>query len=159
MMTKNTAPTEFDVLYNFFIPLGPMFQLIYRLLNDSLKYEVPLTNLPIKMQQMIEGGRYSTFYPEIIHIDPFRRQIVSLYLNSFDYFMLHFAIHGMVPLHNSFPAAMAISTEKWKSPYFFLTADYLCCFLPSNPHQPVMPQNICKKTVKSMPSPAIQQIQ
>jgi sphingomyelin phosphodiesterase 4 len=113
----------------------------------------------IKMQQMIESGRYSAFYSDIINIDPFRRQIVSLSLNSFDYYILHFVIHGTSPLHKIYPAAMHINNEKWKSPYFFLTADYLCCFLPSNPDSVVVPQNICK-SVKSIPtSPTIQQIQ
>jgi sphingomyelin phosphodiesterase 4 len=46
-MTKNTAPSEFDVLYNFFIPLGPMFRLCYRLLSDTVKYEVAITKLPV----------------------------------------------------------------------------------------------------------------
>lgn len=105
LMTRDTHPHDFDVLYNFFIPIGgPMFRLCYRLLSDSLKYELPVGMLPVsfrlgnlrerfmicdflfqpKMQQMLESGRYSAFYSDIINIDPFRRQIVSLSLSKFE---------------------------------------------------------------------------
>lgn len=83
------------------------------------------------MQQMLEGGRYSSFYSDIINIDPFRRQIVSLSLNAFDYFFIHFVTHGTIPLHKMYPTAIQINNEKKRTVYFFLTADYLCTFLPS----------------------------
>lgn len=48
LMTRDTHPHDFDVLYNFFIPIGgPMFRLCYRLLSDSLKYELPVGMLPV----------------------------------------------------------------------------------------------------------------
>lgn len=51
VMTRDTHPHDFDVLYNFFIPIGgPMFRMCYRLLNDSLKYELPIAYLPVSIQ-------------------------------------------------------------------------------------------------------------
>lgn len=136
------TPQEFEILYNFFIPLGPMFRLLYRLLGDSVKYEVSVNLLPPKFQQMLESGRYSSFYSDIITIDPFRRQIVSLSLNAFDYYFIHFVTHGTLPLHKMYSQAMQVNSDKSRTVYFFLTADYLCTFLPSNPESIVQPQNI-----------------
>lgn len=51
LMTRDTHPHDFDVLYNFFIPIGgPMFRLCYRLLSDSLKYELPVGMLPVSFR-------------------------------------------------------------------------------------------------------------
>ncbi|EAT45847.1 AAEL002910-PA [Aedes aegypti] len=153
VMTRDTHPHDFDVLYNFFIPIGgPMFRMCYRLLNDSLKYELPISYLPPKMQQVIESGRYSAFYSDIINIDPFRRQVVSLSLNAFDYFMFHFALHGTVPLQLLHPTALTLGNEKAKTLYLILTAEYLCTFLPSHPDSIVLPQ-IVSGTIK-VASPA-----
>lgn len=91
---------------------------------------------------MLYTGRYSQFYADMINIDPNRRQIVSLSLNAFDYFILHFVLYGMIPLHRMHPAALAVHNEKWKTIYFFLTADYVCSFLPSHPEAIVLP-SIC----------------
>lgn len=51
-ITRQAAQHEFDVLYKFFTPLGPMFRLCYRLLNDSnsIKFEIPIELLPVSAQ-------------------------------------------------------------------------------------------------------------
>ncbi|XP_058443755.1 sphingomyelin phosphodiesterase 4 [Malaya genurostris] len=152
-MTRDTHPHDFDVLYNFFIPIGgPMFRLCYRLLNDSLKYELPISYLPPKMQQMLESGRYSAFYSDIINVDPFRRQIVSLALNAFDYFMFFFVLHGIVSPQQLCPAALTLGNEKAKTLYLILTAEYLCTFLPSHPDSIVLPQIVCGSIKVSSPT-------
>lgn len=156
-VTKLMNPHEFQILYNFFIPLGPMFRLCYRLLNDSLKFEVPIAYIPEKMRNLLESGRYPLFYSDILNIDPFERTITSLHLNAFDFYILNFAIHGTIPIHKEYSAALAIQNDKLKSVYFFLTADYLCSFLPSDPDAVVMPQNICG-TVKTTPVIPVQPI-
>lgn len=46
--TKENAPQIFDMLYNFFSPMGPMFRLCYRLLNEAIKFELSLEQLPVK---------------------------------------------------------------------------------------------------------------
>ena len=76
-------PEVFYPLYSFFNVHGPMFRLCYRLLNDTIKYEIPLSFLPFQLRQILESGKkYSSFYSDLINIDPFRRQIVSLNLSE-----------------------------------------------------------------------------
>lgn len=119
-----------------------MFRLCYRLLSEPIKFDVPIESLPPKMQQMLNNGRYSVFYSDILNIDPYRRQIASLQLNAFDYYILHFILHGMSPLHKQFPAALQVHNDHLKTAFYFLTADYVCTFLPTDPNQDVMPANI-----------------
>lgn len=45
--TKENSPQVFDILLNFFTPLGPMFRLCYRLLNDAFKFELSIDMLPV----------------------------------------------------------------------------------------------------------------
>lgn len=51
-ITRPAAQQEFDLLCNFFTPLGPMFRLCYRLLNDSnsIKFEIPIELLPVSLK-------------------------------------------------------------------------------------------------------------
>jgi sphingomyelin phosphodiesterase 4 len=58
---------EFKILYNFFHPHAPFFNLIYRLISNSVKYELRISELPIKVRQMLESGRYSTFYTSLLN--------------------------------------------------------------------------------------------
>lgn len=108
---------------------------------------------------MLESGRYSGFYSDIITIDPFRRQIVSLSLNAFDFFFVHFVTHGTLPLHKMYPQAAQLNSEKARTVYFYLAADYLCTFLPSKPDTIVQPQNIGTIKLPAVtPAPNIQPI-
>ncbi|XP_061400334.1 sphingomyelin phosphodiesterase 4 [Musca vetustissima] len=154
---ENSAPC-FDILYNFFAPMGPMLRLCYNLLNDQIKFELSLEHLPHKMVELIHSGQYSMFYADLVNIDPFRRQVTSLSLNAFDYYMLHFVIHATFPLHKMYPAALQVHNERMKTVYFFLTAEYLCNFLPSRPDAMVMPSNICSSVKAPQPMP-VQQLQ
>lgn len=151
-------PLEFEQLYNFFIPLGPMLRLCYRLLNEPIKFDVPIDLLPNKTVQMLHSGRFSVFYSDILNIDPYQRLVTSLQLNAFDYFILHFVAYGMVPLHKRHPGALAVHNDHLKTAYFYLTADYLCSFLPSDPDTAVMPANVyCSiKLASAMPVQPIQ---
>lgn len=119
-----------------------MFRLCYRLLSEPIKFDVPIEALPPKTVQMLNSGRYSVFYSDILNIDPYRRQVASLQLNAFDYFILHFILHGMSPLHKQFPAALQVHNDHLKTAYYFLTADYVCTFLPTDPNTSVMPANV-----------------
>lgn len=71
---------DFKILYEFFHPHGSFFQLIYRLLKDTIKYEIKFNELPVKLRQMLESGRYSSFYANLLAIDNF--QIGSLSLSK-----------------------------------------------------------------------------
>lgn len=152
-MTQETNPLEFDYLYNFFIPLGPMLRLCYRLLSEPIKFEASIDALPTKTKQMLNSGRFSVFYSDIVNVDPCRRQVTALHLNSFDYFMFHFVIHGMLPLHKMFPAALTVHNDHLKTAYYYLAADYLCSFLPSDPNAPVMPANVFCSIKSAAPIP------
>lgn len=107
---------------------------------------------------MLQSGQYSVFYTDLLNVDPFRRKITSLSLNAFDYFILNFVIHGTLPLHKMYPAALQVHNERMKTVYFFLTAEYLCSFLPSSPDTIVMPTNICTTVKAPQPTP-VQQLQ
>lgn len=130
-----------------------MLRLCYRLLTEPIKFEVKIDALPTKTIQMLNSGRYSVFYSDILNVDPYRRQVASLQLNAFDYFMSHFAIHGMSPLHKMFPAALTVHNDHLKTAYFYLTADYLCTFLPTDPNATVMPANVFCSIKSSAPMP------
>lgn len=91
---------------------------------------------------MLRSGRYAQFYADMLNVDATVRQITSLSMNAFDYYMLHFALHGMHPLHLMHPAAMDVHNEKRKTLYIYLAADYMCSFLPSHPDAVVMPSNV-----------------
>ena len=67
--------------------------------------------------------------------------------------MFHFAIHGMRLLHLISPAALSIHNEKMKTVYFSLVADYLCAFLPGDPHTVILPQITCAAFKTSHQSP------
>ena len=47
--TRGQNGTTFDLLCDFFSPLGPMFRLCYRLLHDQIKYEFDLSILPVSI--------------------------------------------------------------------------------------------------------------
>lgn len=104
---------------------------------------------------MLESGRSSFFYADLIRVNPLTRQITHISLNAFDYYMLHFAIHGqgISKLHNNLALAN-IYAEKLTTVYFSLAAEYISWFLPSNPVSQVLPPNI-GGTVKVNP-PAMQ---
>ncbi|XP_069964053.1 sphingomyelin phosphodiesterase 4 isoform X1 [Bactrocera oleae] len=157
--TKENSPMCFDVLHEFFSPMGPMLRLCYRLLNEAIKFEFNLDLLPHKVSEMIQSGQYSLFYADLVNIDPFRRQVTSLVLNAFDYYMLHYVIHATFPLHKMYPAALQVHNERMKTVYFFLTAEYLCTFLPGNPDAIVFPTNICTSVKAPQPLQPVQPLQ
>lgn len=45
--TKENSSQCFEMLHNFFSPMGPMFRLCYRLLNEAIKFELSLEQLPV----------------------------------------------------------------------------------------------------------------
>lgn len=130
-----------------------MFRLCYRLLSEPIKFDVPIEALPLKTIQMLNNGRYPIFYADLLNIDPYRRQIASLQLNAFDYFILHFVLHGMSPLHKQIPAALTVHNDHLKTVYYFLTADYLCTFLPTDPNTEVQPLNVYCSIKSAAPVP------
>lgn len=74
---------DFRLLYDFFQPHGAFFQLLYRLLIDTNKYEIKMNELPMKLRTMLESGRYSSFYANIMAVDNFQPRNLSLSLSEF----------------------------------------------------------------------------
>lgn len=84
---------EFELLYSFFEPNASFFRLIYRLLGDSIRFEITGMELPLKMRQMLETGRCSTFYANLLNADNFHHRAVSLTLSEFIPFIKRFLVH------------------------------------------------------------------
>lgn len=72
---------EYGLLRDFFHPHGIFFQMLYRLLNQ--KFEMRLNELPVKLRQMLESGRHSTFYANILNIDNFQPRNFTLSLSKY----------------------------------------------------------------------------
>ncbi|CAK1550404.1 unnamed protein product [Leptosia nina] len=127
---------EFEVITNFLEPQGPLFRLCYKLLSDPvLKYNLPLTMLPLELQIMLaRGGRFPHFYSDMMTLDSNSLNVIALALNPFDYYLFNFALH----LTNNEQSNS--SWEVWNSVYFALACDYLIHFLPSDPNTHVLPQ-------------------
>lgn len=47
LITRERNQVEFEWLFSFLYPMGHMFDLCYKLLIDAIKFDVPLTNLPV----------------------------------------------------------------------------------------------------------------
>ncbi|XP_026744732.1 sphingomyelin phosphodiesterase 4 isoform X2 [Trichoplusia ni] len=133
-VTVDTNKYAFEGLISFFEPMGPMFRLCYKLLSEpQLKYNLPLTDLPIDLQMTLERGRCPQFYSDMLVTDSQSLNVVALALNPFDYYIFNFALHLV---SNS---QQKSSWENWSSVYFALACDYLMHFLPADPNVSVMP--------------------
>lgn len=125
---------DYDALISFFEPMGPMFQLCYKLLSDpQLKYNLPLNVLPLDLQMTLERGRCPQFYADMVTTDSQSLHVVALALNPFDYYIFNFALHLVNNSQNK------STWENWNSVYFALACDYLMHFLPSDPNAIVLP--------------------
>lgn len=73
---------DFRILYEFFHPHAAFFQLVYRLLNNTIKYEIKITELPVKLRQMLESGRHSSFYTNLLNVENFQPRNFALSLSK-----------------------------------------------------------------------------
>nr|XP_022912671.1 sphingomyelin phosphodiesterase 4 [Onthophagus taurus] len=155
-ITANLKPYDFHALQNFFSPMGPMFKVIYTLIKDPLiKYDFSITYLPMKIRQLLDAGSVHPFYSDLVHVSPQNKQIVSLLLNPFDYYMFHFAYHLINPWHqrNDLPLG-----STWNSVYYILCCDYVLHFFPTQPIQVQPPVGIGGKLTSNQPSAFSQQL-
>ncbi|XP_026291595.1 sphingomyelin phosphodiesterase 4 isoform X2 [Frankliniella occidentalis] len=120
--------TDYNVLYQFLHPQGPLFRLLYKLLQDChLKYEFPLQWLPARIKHLILRGMVPPFYLDKLQLDPQTKTPTSLALNSFELYIFHFAYH----LVN--PELQRVHMNAWlysDSLYLNLTEAYLSELLP-----------------------------
>ncbi|XP_054267801.1 sphingomyelin phosphodiesterase 4-like isoform X2 [Macrosteles quadrilineatus] len=119
---------EYDLLFKFLHPNGPMFRLCYKLLSDPyIKYKFPLAFLPQKVKQSIEEGTALPFYIDKLEMDPRTRTPLHLALNPFELYMFHFMYHIVNPCQKSVPYQ---ETRVYSSLYLRLAEEYLATFLP-----------------------------
>ncbi|XP_063359405.1 sphingomyelin phosphodiesterase 4 [Cydia amplana] len=128
----DTDRYEYELLVSFLEPQGPMFRLCYKLLLDpQLKYNLPLSSLPMELQMTLERGRCPQFYMDMLTTDPQSLNAVALALNPFDFYIFNFALHLV---------SFSPNKSSWENcAYFALACDYLMHFLPSDPNVPVLP--------------------
>ncbi|KAI4503032.1 hypothetical protein M0802_002076 [Mischocyttarus mexicanus] len=94
-ITYKKNPQEYEILYNFLSPLGPIFSLCYKLLPDCyLKYNFPVSYLPSKIRSMLEEGVIPPFYLDKIRDDQGARVPSALC-------MTHYYLHHFLPRDNS----------------------------------------------------------
>ncbi|CAH0555499.1 unnamed protein product [Brassicogethes aeneus] len=134
-----SSSDDFRQMQHFLSPNGPVFKLIYTLLKDpAIKYDFSLTFLPTKIRQFLENSQNHPFYSDLIHINPQTKQVMSLLLNPFDYYMFHFAYHLINPWHQR----SGSTVRSWNTIYYVLCCDYILYFLPTDPNATILP-NIC----------------
>ncbi|GJQ83344.1 hypothetical protein Trydic_g18129 [Trypoxylus dichotomus] len=136
-ITATVKSHDFLALQQFFSPCGPFFQLIYGLLKDSyIKYDFSVAILPMKVRQMLESSHIHPFYVDLIPINPQNKQITSLLLNPFDYYMFHFAYYLINPFHQRSGLTLQSS---WSTVYYILSCDYILHFLPTTVGAIILP--------------------
>ncbi|XP_072391535.1 sphingomyelin phosphodiesterase 4 [Diabrotica undecimpunctata] len=132
--TTESEAEDFRQLQHFLSPCGPVFKLIYTLLRDpNIRYEFSLAYLPLKIRQFLENSQGHPFYSDLLHVNVQTKQIVSLMLNAFDYYIFHFAYHLINPWQQR------AGSSCWNTVYYVLCCDYILHFLPTDPGTSVLP--------------------
>lgn len=128
-ITFKKCAHEYETLCNFLNPQGPVFSLCYKLLPDCyLKYNFPVSFLPIKVRLMLEEGVIPPFYLDKIRDDQGTRGVSALNMNPFEYYIFHFAYHLTNPW-------LQVQQQEnvwvnWETVYVQLAHCYLYHFLP-----------------------------
>ncbi|KZC09713.1 Sphingomyelin phosphodiesterase 4 [Dufourea novaeangliae] len=136
-ITFKKNPLEYEILCNFLNPQGPVFFLCYKLLPDCyVKYNFPVSYLPVKIRSMLEEGVIPPFYLDKIRDDQGTRAVSVLNMNPFEYYIIHFAYHLTNPW-------LQVQQQEnvwinWETVYVQLAHCYLYHFLPRD-NSPVLP--------------------
>ncbi|EDV92548.1 sphingomyelin phosphodiesterase 4 isoform X1 [Drosophila grimshawi] len=154
--TMENASHSFNRLQHFFGVNGIWMHVCHRLLNETTKFDIDIHLLPRKFIGMLQAG--PMFYADLINIDPLKHQVSTLSLNAFDFYIFHFALYALQPLHTINPIAMQIHNERTKTIYQYLATEYLDNFLPQYPDASIEPSNFSSsvKAPQQMPVQALQ---
>ncbi|XP_017062205.1 sphingomyelin phosphodiesterase 4 [Drosophila ficusphila] len=152
--TLENSPMQFQTLHQFFGVCGPWMHLCHRLLLDQCKFELDVNLLPAKFVSMLQSGQNPRFYAELINIDPLRHQVATLSLNAFDFYVIHFVLYALQPLHSINPIAMQIHNVRSKTIYLKLVSEYLNNFLPLIPDARIEPVHFSGGVKAPQPLPA-----
>ncbi|KAM8705739.1 hypothetical protein ACLKA7_010098 [Drosophila subpalustris] len=154
--TMENAPHYFNRLQHFFGVNGVWMHVCHRLLSETTKFDIDINLLPRKFIGMLQAG--PMFYADLINIDPLKHQVSTLSLNTFDFYIFHFVLYALQPLHTINPIAMQIHNERSKTIYQLLAAEYLDNFLPQFPDATIEPANFCGsvKAPQQIPAQSLQ---
>ncbi|KAH8294746.1 hypothetical protein KR018_002396, partial [Drosophila ironensis] len=152
--TMEHAPVQFQRLQQFFGVSGPWMHMCHSLLAEQCKFEVDVALLPTKFVSMMGAGTNPMFYADLINVDPMGKHLGTLSLNAFDFYVIHFVLYAMKPLHSINPIAMQINNVRAKTVYSKLVSEYLSNFLPLYPDARIEPMNISSGVKAPQPLPA-----
>ncbi|BFF89069.1 sphingomyelin phosphodiesterase 4 [Drosophila madeirensis] len=147
--TPESGINVYKILEQFFGMCGTWMIVCHRLLAEQSKFDIDISLLPGKMVTMLQTGQSPLFYTDLLNIDPQTHQLVSLSLNSFDFYMVHFVLHGLQPLHSIDPVAMQIHNTRSKTVYLLLVSEYLNNFLPLFPDARIEPSYLGAQGIKA----------
>ncbi|CAH1247516.1 SMPD4 [Branchiostoma lanceolatum] len=136
-LNRKSQPVEFNAVKAFLCPGGPMFRLFYKLQSDAfIRYEFPLSCLPIPTRLALQEGAVPVFYSNKIQMLQHGRPANSLSLNAFEFFFFQFAYFMVHPQNHK-------GMNNWIMPadmlYPCLLEDYLNHFLPVEGEAPILP--------------------
>ncbi|KAH8383164.1 hypothetical protein KR009_007128, partial [Drosophila setifemur] len=152
--TLENNPLQFQTLHQFFGVCGHWMHLCHRLLADQCKFELDIGLLPAKFVSMLQAGQNPMFYADLINIDPMRNQVGTLSLNAFDFYVIHFVLYALQPLHSINPIAMQIHNVRSKTVYLKLVSEYLNNYLPLFPDAIIEPVHFSSGVKAPQPLPA-----
>ncbi|CAG2162445.1 unnamed protein product [Oppiella nova] len=146
LVTRHCIPREFDAIYSFLHPNGPLFQLIRQLMNDPLnRYEFPKKYLPIPTKLSLDEGVVPSLYANRIS----HALSAAISVNAFEFFVYHFAYHmvntspTLHGQHNPYywDQLSNANTNPSNVVYFALLESYLNCLVPLAANQDPSPQS------------------
>lgn len=131
---------EPDSAFHFLSSSGHIFKLCYKLLsNNLLKFNIYFSDLPVELRQKIDRSFGQSYYGSrfLYHADSISP--IGLNLNSFEYYMFHFAIYGLKLTSDEIFNDNYDANEQ--SVYKLLCLEYLKFFLPlDNSASMILPQ-------------------
>ncbi|KAH8274422.1 hypothetical protein KR018_010105, partial [Drosophila ironensis] len=155
--TTDYEEKEFECLMKFFGVTGPWMRLCHSLVAEPGKFELDVCMLPPKFVEMLGTGTNPVFYVDIINVDRMGNHLGTLSLNAFDFYVIHFVLHAMKPLHYINTIAMEIHNLQAMTVYQELVSDYLSNFLPLYPDSRIEPMDISGvKAPQPVPSQTVQ---
>ncbi|XP_022790636.1 sphingomyelin phosphodiesterase 4-like [Stylophora pistillata] len=129
LKTLKRNSKDFATVHQFLSPGGAVFKLIDMLQADELKrYEFFISCLPISTQKSLSEGMIPVLYRDKVPVRTPGGKKNTVLLNTFEYYMFHFAYYILHQQVNRESSSMA--TQDFL--YLIVLDDYLNFFLPSD---------------------------
>ncbi|XP_050439212.1 sphingomyelin phosphodiesterase 4 [Adelges cooleyi] len=147
--TNKYMSKEAENVYYLLNCQGPIFKLCYKLLSNSLnKFHVYFSDLPFELAKRLEQLSPRSFYGVRFFHHADSNIPIGLHLNSFEFYMFHFAVYGLKLVKND-----NLSTDidpSIESLYRYLCLEYLNCFLPLENSAAMVPPQIQFNVLSTM---------